>query len=120
MSPTTTFNTECLSSIICLSPFFSLEKINQKAMGKKVRADDVISLSLTLIKNEHFKHLQEASLTNAERMEMLFQEFKSKNKTATKDTFLGALLKGEITQKAETQTSQISNKESMQVVGATA
>ncbi len=94
-----------------------LDKINQKDQGKKVRADDVVTLSLTLLKNEHLKRLQDNSLTNTDRMEILFQEFKSKNKNATKDLFLGALLKGDLSSDSSTKVLAFSNPPLAEVEG---
>jgi hypothetical protein len=96
-----------------------LAHINQKAIGKKVRADDVIALSLTLVKNEHYRQLEDASLTNADRMEILFEKFKSRKNNATRDDFLGALLKGEISPNRGMKTQPTTDKRTVELVGAT-
>ena len=95
-----------------------LEKVNQKDFGKKIRSDDVIGLSLTLLKTEHFQRLHDESLTNADRMEILFREYKNKNKTATKEIFYGALLKGEIVPNQETKTASAATKKPLQLAEA--
>ncbi len=96
-----------------------LEKVNQKDFGKKVRADDVILLSLNLLGSEHLDTLKEESLTNTDRMEMMFREYKAKHKSATKDMFYGAIISGAIGSTSESKTTPVTSKKPMHVVGAT-
>lgn len=73
-----------------------LTKINKKDFGRKVKADQLLKLLLTLIKPEHIKGLQEQSLANADRLEMQYREFVKRNGDVSKDEFLGKLLSGQI------------------------
>ena len=73
-----------------------LIRINKKHYGKKVTSEHLISLLLTLFKDEHIKVLQEQSLSNSDRLEQQFKTFVSKNPGTTKDDFLGRLLNGGI------------------------
>lgn len=42
-----------------------LAKVNKKDFGKKVRCDELIGTALSLLTEQHFKELQDGSLTNA-------------------------------------------------------
>lgn len=69
-----------------------LAKVNKKDFGKKVRCDELIGTALSLLTEQHFKELQDGSLTNADRLEQKFREHIRKHGPMTKDAFLGTLL----------------------------
>jgi hypothetical protein len=69
-----------------------LAKVNKKDFGKKVRCDELIGTALSLLTEQHFKALQDGSLTNADRLEQKFREHIRKHGPMTKDAFLGMLL----------------------------
>lgn len=69
-----------------------LDKANKKSFGKKIKADALFAISLGLLTDKHIKELQDGSLTNADRLDMAFKEFKKRNSGATRDEFLGSLL----------------------------
>lgn len=73
-----------------------LETLNKKDFGKRVRAEDYLSLALSLVTPEHLDQLREASLTNADRLERDFRAYTTKNGPITKDEYLGKRLAGEI------------------------
>jgi hypothetical protein len=52
-----------------------------------VKADDLISFALDLVTDTHILSLRDASLSNTDRLEMLFQQHKKKRKALTKDQF---------------------------------
>lgn len=72
-----------------------IEKINQKDFGRTVRADELISIALDLVRSEHIERLQQASLSNFERMERDYKAYIAKHGPISKDDYLGMLLKGE-------------------------
>ena len=69
-----------------------LAKVNKKSYGRKVRADQLLSLLLTLVRPEHIQQLQQGSLSNADRLEMRYREHVKKFGPVSKDEFLGLLL----------------------------
>ena len=73
-----------------------LKRLNSKEFGRKLRADDVIKLSISLLKDEHFKKLQDTTLTNTDRLELLYKQHSSKDKNITRDSFIGLVLAGKI------------------------
>ena len=70
-------------------------KCNKKQYGKKIRPDDYLAIAISLITPEHVKELQNASLSNSDRMEIKYREYISQHGHITKDTFIGRLLRGE-------------------------
>ena len=72
-----------------------LDKANKKSFGKRIKPDALIATALKLVADNHLKKLQENSLSNADRLEMAFKEYKKGNSSASKDDFLGRLLDGE-------------------------
>ncbi|MBN22044.1 MAG: hypothetical protein CL678_12255 [Bdellovibrionaceae bacterium] len=71
-----------------------LQKINRKPFGRKVRVDDLLDLSLSLIEEAHLKVLQDASLSNADKLEMQFRDYCKSKGPVTKDEFIGLLMSG--------------------------
>ena len=79
-----------------------LAKINKKDFGKKVRCDELIGTALSLLTERHIKDLQDASLTNADRLENQYRDYVKKHGATSKDDFLGTLL---CDQKSSQETS---------------
>jgi hypothetical protein len=52
--------------------------------------------SLGLLKDGHFKKLQEETLTNTDKLELLYKRYSSKDKNITRDSFIGLVLAGKI------------------------
>ena len=69
-----------------------LAKVNKKDFGKKVRADALIGLALSLLNDQHIKALQEGSMTNADRFEAKYRDYIKQHGATTKDEYLGTLL----------------------------
>jgi hypothetical protein len=69
-----------------------VQKLNKKPLGKKIRVDDLILKSLSLLEDEHFEEIKNSTLTNADRLEMKYQEYCRVNGPVSKDEFLGKLL----------------------------
>ena len=74
----------------------TLSKLKSKAntgnTGRRVQNDDLVSLGLSLISDSHVKQLRESKQTNKDRFEEMFKHYKSKNRGATRDEFLGILI----------------------------
>lgn len=81
-----------------------LAKVNEKKMGRSTRADEVVALALNLVTQEEVKALQEASLSNADRLELSYQKYIRENAFISQDEYLGRLMKGELpARKSSTQ-----------------
>ncbi len=71
-----------------------LAKVNQKEGGKRVRADDVILLALSMVSDSHIVQLRDKSLTNADRVDKAYRDYVVQKGVISKDAFLGLLLDG--------------------------
>lgn len=73
-----------------------LEKVillaNKKKIGRKIKADQVLSLALDLVNEEHIKKMQGQSLSNEDRKELLRQKWSEIYGAITKDEFTGVML----------------------------
>ncbi len=67
-------------------------KANRKNFGRKIKAVQLVQLALTKISEQDIKQLQDASLSNSDRLEMRFREHVKKFGAISKDEFLGLLL----------------------------
>lgn len=84
-----------------------LAKANKKSYGRKVRADQLLSLLMTLVRPEHIQQLQQGSLSNSDRLEMRYREHVKKFGPTSKDEFLGLLLT-EKSSKSESENAAVS------------
>lgn len=73
-----------------------LERVNKKDFGRRVRAEDYLSLALSLVTTAHLDELKERTLSNADRLERDYRVFISKHGHLSKDDYLGKRLSGEI------------------------
>ena len=65
---------------------------NKNHQGRKIKADDLICYSLQFVEAEDIAKIQESSKTNGDRFEELYQQFRSKKKSLSKDQFLGSIV----------------------------
>lgn len=70
-----------------------LQKINKKSYGKKVKPDDLIVKSISLLNDDHLEEIKQATLTNSDRLELAYQEHCKANGQISKDEYFGLLLK---------------------------
>lgn len=75
-----------------------LRQTNKDRSGRKVKADDLICFSLELLTEQHLIEIGESLLSNKDRLELLFQQFVKGRRGATREDFLGELLKGKLSQ----------------------
>ena len=73
-----------------------LTKVNTKELGKKLHPDDVIDYALKLVKDEHISRIRDSSLSNEDRLEIIFRQHQRKKRSLTKDDFVGMLLDGKL------------------------
>lgn len=71
----------------------TLQKANKKNIGRRLKADDLISKLLTLLEDKHIEEIIQATLSNSDRLELSYQKYCKQNKQITKDEYLGMLLK---------------------------
>lgn len=76
-----------------------LEKLNKKDFGRRIRAEDYLGLALTLITDRHVAELQEASLSNTDRLERDYRDYAAQHGPISRDEYLGKRLSGEIPSK---------------------
>ncbi len=82
-----------------------LARINEKEFGKRVKADDLIVLALSLVEAKHIDELQTRSLSNADRLEQQYRDHSKAHGHITKDAFLGRLLNHEIASPSQPTSS---------------
>jgi len=70
-------------------------KANKKDFGRRIRAEDILALSLSLLEARHIQELQDASLSNADRFERDYRAYIAKHGHISKDAYLGKRLNGE-------------------------
>lgn len=66
-----------------------LNEANKKSFGRKIKAYEILSLGISLIRPEHIKILQEQSLTNEDRQELLRQKYIKLNGPISKRDYVG-------------------------------
>ena len=65
-----------------------LDEANKKDFGRKVRADQLMSLAVSLIKPEHLQALQEATLSYMDKRKMEHKAYSSQFGSISLDEFL--------------------------------
>lgn len=69
-----------------------LKTANDKETGRKIKLDEVLQAGLALIQNEHIRTLQEDSLTNEDRKEILRQKYIAVRGAISRDEFTGFMM----------------------------
>ncbi len=72
------------------------DKANKKSFGRKIRDSEILAKALGLIQPTHLIELQEATLSEKDRLHMAHEEFMKQHGKLSLDQFIGRLLKGEI------------------------
>ncbi len=71
-----------------------LSALNKKDFGRRITADDYVSLAVTLLRPEHLEQIRDRSLSNQDRLRKRFEDHCAKNGKVSMDEFLGTLLTG--------------------------
>jgi hypothetical protein len=74
-----------------------LRRANKQKLGRKVKADDLICFSLALLTDDHLDQICNKTLTNKDRLELLFRRVAKERKGLTRDEFFGLLIDGKVT-----------------------
>ncbi len=76
--------------------FHEIDRLNEKEFGRKVNPDDVVAIAIGLLKSEHYQQIQDATLSNFDRLERDHKAYEAKHGAISKDDYLGKILSGEI------------------------
>lgn len=71
-----------------------LRQANKDRVGRKIKADDLIALSLGLVTDEHIAEICDRTRSNKDRMELLYQKLSKEKRGLSREEFLGMLLDG--------------------------
>ena len=74
-----------------------LQQANKHRRGRRVKADDLMSYALELLTEQHIATICEGTLTNKDRLELLFSKVSKEQRGLSRDEFLGMLLAGSLT-----------------------
>lgn len=74
-----------------------LAHANKDRLGRKIKPDDVICYSLALISDEHIQAICTKTLSNKDKLEILFKKVSKERRGISRDEFLGMLLEGKMT-----------------------
>lgn len=70
-----------------------LAKLNKKDFGRRISFSDYVAKAISKLTDDDKRELQEASLSNADKLELLFrQQSKTGDAQFSKEQFLGRLL----------------------------
>jgi hypothetical protein len=72
------------------------EKANKKQYGRKIRDSEILAKALSLVEQRHLQELQDATLSEKDRLHIAHEEFAKQHGKISLDQFIGRLLKGEI------------------------
>lgn len=72
------------------------EKANKKQFGRKVKEMEIIKTALSLVQDEHLKTLQDATLSEQDKLMLAHAEYVKAHGKITLDQFIGRLIRGEI------------------------
>lgn len=78
-----------------------LATLNRKDFGRKITADDFLTVAISLVQTVHLEEMKIRSLSNKDRLEILYKEHCEKRGKVTKDEFLGLLLESEVRKERE-------------------
>ncbi len=70
-----------------------LQKVNKKPYGKKVKPDDLIQKSISLLSDDHLEEIKQSTMSNSDRLELAYQEYCKTHGQISKDEYFGLLLK---------------------------
>ncbi len=74
-----------------------LKKANKDRLGKKVKLDDLITFALGLITDQHLDEICSKTLSNKDRLELLYRKLSKEKRGMTREEFFGMLLDGKAT-----------------------
>jgi len=73
-----------------------LRRANKERLGRRVKPDDLIGFGLSLITDAHLATICDGTLSNKDRMELLYRRMSKERRGLTKEEFFGLLLGGNL------------------------
>ncbi|MCX6119672.1 MAG: hypothetical protein NT027_19215 [Proteobacteria bacterium] len=73
-----------------------LKQANKDRLGRKIKTDDLIAFGLALITDEHISEICHKTLSNKDRLEMLFLKLTKERRCSSREEFFGLLLEGKV------------------------
>ena len=73
-----------------------LRRANKDRMGRRVKPGDLIGFALGLITDQHLATICDGTLSNKDRLELLYRRMAKERRGLTKDEFFGLLLDGSL------------------------
>lgn len=74
-----------------------LARANKDRVGRKIKPDDVICYSLALMTDDYLREVCNQSLSNKDKLEILFKKVSKEKRGISRDEFYGMLLSGRVT-----------------------
>ena len=74
-----------------------LKQANKDHIGRRVKTDDLILFSLGLVTDEHLAEICTTTLSNKDRLELLFRKLFKDKRAKSREDFLRMLLDGMVT-----------------------
>jgi hypothetical protein len=71
-----------------------LRQVNKDRIGRRIKIEDVLRFSLDLLTDDHIREICHRSLSNKDRMELLYRKLSKEQPGITRDEFFGMLLDG--------------------------
>jgi hypothetical protein len=73
-----------------------LRQANKDRIGRRVRVDDLLWFSLGLITDQHLAEISANTMSNKDRLEMLYRRLSKERRGLSKEQFFGMLLDGSL------------------------
>jgi len=74
-----------------------LRQANKDRLGRRVKPDDIMAFALGLVTDEHLAMICNQTLSNKDRMEVLFRRIAKERRGLNREEFFGLLLDGKLT-----------------------
>ncbi len=74
-----------------------LQQANKERIGRRVKVDDLILFALGLITDHHLIEICDKTLSNKDRLELLYRKLSKEKHGITREEFFGILLDGKAT-----------------------
>lgn len=71
-------------------------KANKDRLGRKIKADDLIEFSLGLLMDTHLDQICAKTLSNKDRLELLYRKLSKEKRGMSREEFFGLLLDGRL------------------------
>lgn len=78
-----------------------IAKCNRKAHGRKVKADDIIAVSVELLTDVHLEQIKRSTYSSSDQLEIEFKNFCKNNGALSKDEFLRLIISRALPQSSD-------------------